>query len=401
MIIGFMTGENKFPVKSLLIKIIGNIIYIPFWHLLRFIPRNPNLWVFGAWFGEKYIDNAKNLFEFITINDKTINAVWITRSKFVHDKLNEQNIKCYMNNSLTGILISLRAKVYIFSSAKYDINPLLMNGAKSIQIWHGSTLKKVGLDTYKSRNEIKQWVLKYIIPHKYEFNYDAVVSSSEFYANFLCTAFNMTKSQVIVSGYPRNDVFYSDKHSKYLCELRMKHKASKIILYLPTFRDQNPKMDLFTKFGFDLDEWVQYLNDTNSILVLKPHFAAKINTDQIKNDKIILYEEELEPDINLFMKDVDLLITDYSGVYFDFKLTSKPMVLAPFDLKEYTAFSRELYVPYDSLEELKGDNWNEILVILKRNGWSQNLNSKTKFNDHYDGNSSERLLKSIKQRVLN
>ena len=101
------------------------------------------------------------------------------------------------------------------------------------------------------------------------------------------------------------------------------------------------------------------------------------------------------------MKDVNLLITDYSGVYFDFKLTSKPIVLAPFDLKAYTTFSRELYVPYDSLEEPKGNNWDEILIILKQNEWSQNVSTKTKFNDYYDGKSSERLLKSIKQRFLN
>ena len=160
-------------------------------------------------------------------------------------------------------------------------------------------------------------------------------------------------------------------------------------------------MDFFTKFGFDLNEWAQYLSDSNSISVIKPHFAAQINTNQIKNNKIILYNEESEPDINLFMKDVDLLITDYSGVYFDFKLTSKPILLAPFDLEEYISFSRELYIEYDSLEELKGENWNEILMILKENKYDSGFKAKTKFNDYYDGNSAERLLKSIKQRFLN
>ena len=106
---------------SLFLKIISILIYIPyipFWHLLRLIPRNPNLWVFGAWFGEKYTDNAKDLFEYITQNEKKIDAIWITRSKSVYKKLNEQNIKCYMNSSLRGIFICLKAKFYIFSSAK-------------------------------------------------------------------------------------------------------------------------------------------------------------------------------------------------------------------------------------------------------------------------------------------
>ena len=115
------------------LRLISNIIYIPFWHLLRGFPRNPNLWVFGAWFGEKYTDNAKELFEYVTANDEAINAVWITRNKYIYNKLNQQNIKCYMNNSFKGIFICMRAKLFIFSSTKYDINPLLTNGATKIQ----------------------------------------------------------------------------------------------------------------------------------------------------------------------------------------------------------------------------------------------------------------------------
>ena len=51
-----------------MIKLLKYIIYtffIPFWWLQLLIPRNKNLWVFGAWFGEKYSDNAKVLFEYV------------------------------------------------------------------------------------------------------------------------------------------------------------------------------------------------------------------------------------------------------------------------------------------------------------------------------------------------
>lgn len=135
-------------------------------------------------------------------------------------------------------------------------------------------------------------------------------------------------------------------------------------------------------------------------MVLKPHYAES-NNNKLKSERIIYIKDEQESDLNLFMKDVDVLITDYSGAYFDFKLTSKPIILAPFDLEEYISFSRELYIEYESLEELKGENWNEILMILKQNKFPNFPNVKTKFNDYYDGNSSKRLLKSIKQKVFN
>ena len=382
-----------------ILRLISNIIYIPFWHLLRGFPRNPNLWVFGAWFGEKYTDNAKELFEYVTANDEAINAVWITRNKYIYNKLNQQNIKCYMNNSFKGIFICMRAKLFIFSSTKYDINPLLTNGATKIQTWHGAPMKQIGLDNIFNKYGKKQNLIKLLFPFLYEFDYDYVVSSSAFFDAFLCSAFDVKKNQVITSGYPRNDVFFKSKKSEYLIYLHSKFNKPKIIFYLPTFRDNEADIDLFFQFGFDLTIWEKYLEETNTLFVLKPHYGSKPFVDKFKSERIIYIKDEQESDLNLFMKDVDVLITDYSGAYFDFKLTSKPVILAPFDIEEYISLSRELYIEYESLEELKGENWNEILMILKQNKLSSILNTKTKFNDYYDGNSSMRLLDSIKKRL--
>ena len=151
------------------------------------------MWVFGAWFGEKYTDNAKELFEYVTANDEAINAVWITRNKYIYNKLNQQNIKCYMNNSFKGIFICMRAKLFIFSSTKYDINPLLTNGATKIQTWHGAPMKQIGLDNIFNKYGKKQNLIKLLFPFLYEFDYDYVVSSSAFFDAFLCSAFDVKK----------------------------------------------------------------------------------------------------------------------------------------------------------------------------------------------------------------
>ncbi|WOC39794.1 CDP-glycerol glycerophosphotransferase family protein [Polaribacter sp. HL-MS24] len=141
--------------------------------------------------------------------------------------------------------------------------------------------------------------------------------------------------------------------------------------------------------------------DKITIMLYKSHFMGVNVSDFTNTERIIHFDSEIEPDINLFMKDVDVLITDYSGAYFDFKLTSKPIIPSPFDLEEYMSFSRKLYIEYESLEELKGEGWNEILMILKQKKFASVLNTKVKLNDYYDGNSSKRLLKSIKQRFFN
>lgn len=39
------------------------------------IPKNKNIWVFGAWRGQLYADNAKYLFEYVTENKKDIRPI--------------------------------------------------------------------------------------------------------------------------------------------------------------------------------------------------------------------------------------------------------------------------------------------------------------------------------------
>ena len=162
----------------------------------------------------KHEDEGKfwqwNLFEYIINNKKTVDAVWITRNKRIYNELNEKNIKCYMVFSFRGIITCFKAKFFIFSSTKFDINPVLMNGAIKIQTWHGAPMKKIGLDNIFHQDKLKKMqIVKLFFPFLDEFDYDYVVSSSSFFNKFLCSAFNIKRNQIITSGYPRNDVFFN------------------------------------------------------------------------------------------------------------------------------------------------------------------------------------------------
>ena len=373
-------------------------LFLPFWFMQKAIKRNNHIWVFGSWFGENYTDNSKELFEYVLSSSSEINAFWITKNKEVYQKLNNEGKPCYMANSIKGIAVCLKARFFLFSSAKDDINRLFMNGSTSIQLFHGTTMKKIGLDTKKINKNLAIEKLKFFLyPFLWEYNYDFIVSASKEFSLSLRSAFAVDESQIISSGYPRNDVFFNKlKTSSYIKKLSLIFNKPKVILYLPTFRDNNAEIDLFNQFGFDINKWDEYLKKTNTIMVYKPHFKGVMDYDFRESERIIFFDGEIEPDINLFMKDTDVLITDYSGAYFDFKLTSKPIILAPFDIEEYISLSRELYLDYNDLDDYKGNNWNEILNILKNTDFNKFVSKKSIYNDFYDGNSSMRLLDYIK-----
>ncbi|MCP5462729.1 MAG: CDP-glycerol glycerophosphotransferase family protein [bacterium] len=73
-------------------------------HIL-FFPKKKNLWVFGAWFGEKFSDNSKYLFQYIATNHPEIQAVWLTKNKQTFNFLRKQGFECYYLPSAKGLLL--------------------------------------------------------------------------------------------------------------------------------------------------------------------------------------------------------------------------------------------------------------------------------------------------------
>ena len=68
-----------------------------------------------------------------------------------------------------------------------------------------------------------------------------------------------------------------------------------------------------------------------------------------------------DADPYVFLKMADVLITDYSSIYFDYLLLDRPIIFFDYDLKEYLNDSRELYFDYDEFTPgEKVSNYHEL-----------------------------------------
>ena len=72
-----------------------------------------------------------------------------------------------------------------------------------------------------------------------------------------------------------------------------------------------------------------------------------------------------DDDIYDVIGNYDCLITDYSSIMFDFCLSKKPIIFAPFDIEKYLLLDRDMYFDYSEL--ISGypvaSNWDELLII--------------------------------------
>ena len=98
------------------------------------------------------------------------------------------------------------------------------------------------------------------------------------------------------------------------------------------------------------------------------------------------------------VKDMDVLMTDFSSIYIDYLLVKKPIILAPFDYDDYITGERPLYFDYDNLEGARANNWDEVLHVLREHAFSVPSELQiARFHRYVDGNSARRITAHIQE----
>lgn len=345
--------------------------------------RDDGLVLVGSWFGEKFADNSRYLYQYLFENKEKLGlkkVVWVTRKKSVLKELVEMGYECYMMDSQESIYYHKHAGWHIVCNSpidlqnfKGDINGSYSYGAKCVNLWHGIGLKGVS----RASNEYRLKATR----HRFLYAIKDFISSNLIYVNKLVSGagewsnnyilsttnpttlvfqkyFGLKDDRFIPSSYPRNcKVPRLLKNEENALKLIMgfKHK----VLYLPTFRTGNDKLD-FSGFGCILKD-ILIRNDI--LWIQKPHSADKENKPQEGLQDNIL---NLAPDfdINMLLPYIDILVTDYSSVLFDAMYHNKPVLYLVPDYDEYKNGDRGFVVSPD--EVMQGPKFYSINELKEK-----------------------------------
>ena len=393
---------------SRILRAIIATIILPFWYLQRLFPRDKNLWVFGAWFGSRYSDNSKALFEYVLSNETSIQAIWMTRNEKVYALLNNKGLPVVKSNSFRGFVTALRAGVAVITNDYNDIFPQCMNGVFSVWLWHGMPMKKIGKDELKFNEEkyslldkIKGKFTDFLFPYYKCPHKDVVLSTGVFFDEYLHTSFVLPYDKIWNDGLPRNDYFFKKSEEDFIKSIKTKYPGSRIIVYMPTHRKTALKgqpYNGFSGYGFNEQKLYNCLQRNNLVFINKGHFYDRGSDYNQFGGRFINITDDDYENLYTLLKDIDILVTDYSSIYFDFLLTRKPILLTPFDIDDYVSNERPLYFDYHTLEAVKTKNWDELLALLDSKSLeSPTLKEVSKYHDNIDGFSSKRISNHIKQ----
>lgn len=312
------------------------------------IPRNDSIWVFGAKGGEAFVDNSKYLYLYTVMERRHIRAVWLSKDDDVVTMLQDQGCEAYHTNSGRGMCLNLRASHVFVSHGMPDVNRWCSGGATKVLLWHGIALKRIGWDGYKLRLQVER--VKRLIKDGMFDRYDWIIVPSEAMIGPFSSAFQIDSERILPIGYPRNDILSGSwsgqdpiKDTTLDEHYRERHKNATVLLYMPTIHRETDENVVDHLRLSELDQW---LAEWDAYLLVKPHPAEPFSLGEEEFSRIVEMPEGI--DIYPLLQHTDMLITDYSSIYFDYSLLDNPIVFYPFDLEQYRS-TRGFYLDYEEV----------------------------------------------------
>jgi CDP-glycerol glycerophosphotransferase len=323
-------------------------------------PKDPNLIAFMPREGSRYIDNVAHMYEQLRIQGLLPSGAYLlvtTQSKTARAwRKKGRQAKFYIPRRPGILLRYLRTSVVITDSWQWvkGYRYACFAGAKKVQIWHGIPLKKIERSNLQGRTKkgmARGWELTHQWMRGRYPRYDLLVSTSDFFAEHAFSP-SFLADKVVNTGYPRNDYSFSkpderpdvSKDEKIIQLIKSQKKRGKrIVVYTPTFRDRSggPFSGTVPNL-FELKEFA-VANDIVFVVKLHPYVTYKIPNYMWPD--VVSYRPSA--DAAPLMDLSDLLVTDYSSIYFDYLLLDKPIVFFAYDYEKYTSVDRGFLFDYD------------------------------------------------------
>ena len=369
----------------------------------KVLPKNNKLIVFESFLGKQFSDNPRSLYEYmIDQYGDEYELVWSVDRRYV-DVFEENNIKYLKRFSLKWLLTLNRAGLWI-SNSRMPLWIPKPRKTKYLQTWHGTPLKRLALDmdavlmpgtdteSYKKNftTESSKW--------------DYLISPNPYSTEIFRRAFNFNKT-MLETGYPRNDILVNNNNEDYINKLKIDmgiRRDKKIILYAPTWRDNEYYQRGKYKFDIklDLERMRESLSD-DYVILLRMHYLIAENIDTSKYDGFVIDMSKYEDIRDLYLIS-DILLTDYSSVFFDYAILNRPVLFFTYDLESYRDNLRGFY--FDFEKEAPGPLLYDTAEIIEQvhlieNGEFEFSERLAEFRKVYcsleDGAASKRVMNRV------
>ena len=261
-----------------------------------------------------------------------------------------------------------------------------------IQLWHASgAFKTVGY----SRIGTASGPDPYSRVHK---SYTHAIVSSVRDIPYYAEAFGIPEGRVVPTGIPRMDRFFdAEKQAEgraAALEAFPAAQGRRTILFAPTYRGwSRAAVYDYEQIDFAAFHEIAKEQDAQIIFKMHPFVRQPVPIPAAYADRLI-DGTRTKVEVNDLLFIVDLLITDYSSLVFEYATLGRPMLFFAYDLDEYIA-ERDFYVPFESFVPGRIVRTSaELIDALRRADYQADkvASFAERHFDHLDAGSTDRVI---------
>ena len=329
------------------------------------LPIDENCVFFDAFSGLGVLDSPRAIFKNLMARDefKNYKFVWAINDA----KIAKRNLNEFAKNP-NVIFIKRHSKKYAkyLSTAKYLVSnssvPMYF-GKRDEQIyintWHGVPLKVMGYERAEQRINSTENIARNFINATHVIGANLFTAERMFKKAYMLDG--IYKGKLVDEPLPRTDTtktFTREQSLEKLAKFGIK-TDKKIVVYAPTWKGK-----LYNSVNVDLTDLKaavrtlkERINSDEYEVFLRVHYFIyrAISMDK-ELSKICI---PFTVDTNELLPAVDVLISDYSSIFFDFLSTGKPILFYVPDLADYSE-NRGLYISLDELPGPVSENLEDI-----------------------------------------
>lgn len=354
------------------------------------VPVDESIIVFESYIGRQFSDNPRAIYNYIREKYPQYKCYW-SIDKNSREKFEGYDLQLIEKGTIRWFFMMARARFWV-SNSRIPLWVIKSKKTIYLQTWHGTPLKKLALDM-----DMTHSVLNNPDVYKMEFDketdrWDYLISPNNYSTAIFKKCFNFNNI-MLETGYPRNDYLVNANNEKASHALKIKLGLpldKKIILYAPTWRDS-------TVFNspIDVQEMKNNLGDDYTLIV-RLHYLVKKSNDLFEDSDFVKNVTNYNDISELYLVS-DLLITDYSSVFFDYSVLKRPMIFHCFDLENYKNELRGFY--FDFERQAPGPivkTTDELIQAIRKS--SEQESSAEFFKDFLeweDGNATRRVVERV------
>ena len=337
--------------------------------------------------------------------------IWALKSKrenhtVVREFARDKSVR-FVKSGSTAYYRALSTSEYLINNATFPPDFGKRKGQTYLNTWHGTPLKQMGYDIGDPASRVGNVIRNFL-------SADYLLAANRFMVDQMYESAHLLhqiyRGQIVQEGYPRIDHQFMTEAEVAAARARLEREGlnvgdRKIILYAPTWKGTN-----FNRPEDDADELIRRVTELSAmvdtekyVVLLKTHQVVHKYASHQPHLKGSLVPNEIPTNTVLGVSDV--LITDYSSIFFDFLATGRPILFFTPDIEDYAGY-RGLY--------MEPETWPGP-VVTTLTGLGAELNSiathgrddatlaryqamRERFTSHEDGHATDRIIDIVFRR---